>query len=401
MVFLTERAAASGSLWPNALADDEITVELPVRQDLFDAGIGDLVGVQTLQSPQFYSVHPPQHDDTLSMLIKVSRALSDALTFMRKYSRGLHTFHRYFTDPRFKQVLSNLTTLRNSMPDKFKSYTDHTPHGPIVDPDKYTVIDTLHCAVITIGGPLITHQTWTTPAALGILKEIHGVVSNYLTLSQTSYAITNLSGAQAFVWYLAGRNLIRFIAAASTMNAHAHIHVFEADLQNLMQALNRLGERFPVALRYAKVLEGHRAQPIQPIGEIIVMNREENIFDTDYGANVPRKTPSTSSATMSPTAYPEVTPNGAGGSNGVSPPNVAGVSPAVGNLPGPSMPAGTNNVYYPPQDEDSKDMAQWLRNDFDISTYSFDVEAMAQLANTYGPNGPNLMFDGGALAYQH
>ncbi|KLT44132.1 hypothetical protein CC85DRAFT_225114, partial [Cutaneotrichosporon oleaginosum] len=258
VVYLTERAAATGSLWPNAIADDDITVELPIARHIFDSGVGELVGVQTFQSPDFYSHHPPQHRDTLSMYIKVTRVMSDVLTFMRKYSRGLHTFQRFFSDPRFQQVFTDIGTLRSSMPEEFKTSTTNTPHGPVVDPDKYTMIDLLHCALITIGGPLITHQSWMLPQARHILREIRHVVSNYLELAATSYDITQLSVHSSFIWFSAARNLIRFIhcaARSESVQAQMELPAFEADLKQLLGALNRLGERFPVALRYAKVLE--------------------------------------------------------------------------------------------------------------------------------------------------
>lgn len=401
-VYLTERAAATGSLWPNAIADDDITVELPIARHIFDSGVGDLVGVQTFQSPDFYSNHPLQHRDTLSMYIKVTRIMSDVLTFMRKYSRGLHTFKRFFSDPRFQQVFANIGTLRSSMPEEFRTSTTNTPHGPVVDPDKYTMIDLLHCALITIGGPLITHQTWMLPQSRHILHEIRHVVSNYLELAATSFDITQLSVHSAFIWFSAARNLIRFIHCAAKSNvvqAQMELPAFEADLQQLMGALSRLGERFPVALRYAKVLEATRAQPIEPVGEIIVLNREENIFDSYYSANLPRRTPS-SSSTMSPSAFPDVAPPNQGPSKAGSPSNQPGVSPAVGTSRAqmqtqPQMLAQT--VYYP---DDAKDFSQWFKPEaFDVSTYSFDVEAMSQLVNTHGPNGPNMQFDGSMLAF--
>jgi hypothetical protein len=305
-------------------------------------------------------------------------------------------------------VFSNIGTLRSSMPDEFRTSTTNTAHGPIVDPDKYTMIDLLHCALITIGGPLITHQTWMLPQARHILHEIRHVVSNYLELAATSFDITQLSVHSAFIWFSAARNLIRFIhcAAKSEMvQAQMELPAFEADLQQLMGALGRLGDRFPVALRYAKVLEAIRAQPIEPLGEIIVLNRDENIFDTDYSANLPRKTPSSSSATMSPKNFQDTTPVTGSASKNGSPPNQPGVSPAVGTSrsqmppqpqPQPQMP-GQNTLYYP---DDTKDFSQWFKPEpFDVSSYSFDVEAMTQLVNAHGPNGPNMQFDGSMLAF--
>ncbi|GMK57173.1 hypothetical protein CspeluHIS016_0400070 [Cutaneotrichosporon spelunceum] len=401
-VYLTERAAAWGSLWPNAISDDDITVELPIARDIFDKGAGHLVGVQTFQSPDFYSHHPPQHRDTLSMYIKVTRVMSDVLTFMRKYSRGLHSFQRFFSDPRFQQAYTNITTLRSSLPEEFRTSTTNTIHGPVVDPDKYVLIDLLHCALITIGGPLITHQTWMLPQARHILHEIRHVVSNYLELAATSFDITQLSVHVSFIWFSAARNLIRFIHCAmksDMIQAQMELPSFEADLQQLMGALGRMGERFPTAQRYAKVLEAARARPVEPSGEIIVLNREENIFDADYSSNLPRKTPSSSttpgsSKTDSPAMRPGLSPVL---STGRPQQHETGVSPVLGARPQLQEPQMPRNAYFP---EEVKDFAHWFRPEaFDVSTYSFDVEAMAQLANSQGSNVPNLHFDGSMLAF--
>ena len=35
--------------WPSVIHDDEVTVELPVAQHIFDSGQGDLTGCQYLQ----------------------------------------------------------------------------------------------------------------------------------------------------------------------------------------------------------------------------------------------------------------------------------------------------------------------------------------------------------------
>lgn len=49
---MTERVSISGTAWPSAIDDGEITVELPIMQHIFDAGgdgMGSLTGVQNLQ----------------------------------------------------------------------------------------------------------------------------------------------------------------------------------------------------------------------------------------------------------------------------------------------------------------------------------------------------------------
>jgi hypothetical protein len=54
MAYLQEKLVCSGMAWPLGIPDDEITVELPVTQPLFEEGI-DVIGTQSLQSPDLYS----------------------------------------------------------------------------------------------------------------------------------------------------------------------------------------------------------------------------------------------------------------------------------------------------------------------------------------------------------
>lgn len=54
MAFLMEKLVCCGMTWPHLVVDDEITVELPVNQAIYEEGRDNLIGVQTLSSPDFY-----------------------------------------------------------------------------------------------------------------------------------------------------------------------------------------------------------------------------------------------------------------------------------------------------------------------------------------------------------
>lgn len=92
MIYMTDRCSGFGTTWVQAIAHDEITVELPVAQHLFDHAIGNLLGVQTLDSPDLLSNHPPQHKDAFPLLMKTIYLFSNTITFIRRYSRGQHTY---------------------------------------------------------------------------------------------------------------------------------------------------------------------------------------------------------------------------------------------------------------------------------------------------------------------
>lgn len=89
---MTERCAGFGTNWVPAISHDEITVELPVAQDLFEDGVGQLRGLQNLESPDLLSTHPPAHRDSFPLLMKTIYLFSNTITFIRRYSRGQHSY---------------------------------------------------------------------------------------------------------------------------------------------------------------------------------------------------------------------------------------------------------------------------------------------------------------------
>jgi hypothetical protein len=55
MAYSMEKLVCSGMSWPTGIADDEITVGLPVTQAMYEGGGDNVLGIQTLQAPDLYS----------------------------------------------------------------------------------------------------------------------------------------------------------------------------------------------------------------------------------------------------------------------------------------------------------------------------------------------------------
>jgi hypothetical protein len=115
--------------WADALHDDEITLELPVTQAVFNMGVGDIRGTQTLHSPDLFSSHPPHHADGLVLYIKAVKLYTDVSRFFRQYGRGSHSVAGYLAHPKLRLFLSQINAFRLSFPPHLRRPTGDGSHG--------------------------------------------------------------------------------------------------------------------------------------------------------------------------------------------------------------------------------------------------------------------------------
>lgn len=131
---------------------------------------------------------PPQHADTFPLLIKAMRLFNESNCFIRRYSRGEHTYARYLTDPNLRKTLNDINTFRMSWPAHLRRPIRSLGNGiEIVDPELFLIINFTHAAVVNMGEPLITHQTWADEAAKMVLSGIRAILSYLYELNATSY----------------------------------------------------------------------------------------------------------------------------------------------------------------------------------------------------------------------
>ncbi|WVR05988.1 hypothetical protein IAU60_003016 [Kwoniella sp. DSM 27419] len=214
-VYVLERSATSATTWPTSIADDEITVELPVLQSTYDSGYGDLTGVQTFGSPDLLTSHPERHQDSLCFLIKALKLLTDVNTFFRRYSRGVHTIAMSFP-PQFRRPAVMKPTARGA--------------DDALDRELILALWVTHGASMCLGEPLITPETWTDEGARMTLAAIRASLSLLYDVTATSYDITLFPPHSSYVWSLASRCLVRFIDAASASGDQVSASVFRSEI---------------------------------------------------------------------------------------------------------------------------------------------------------------------------
>lgn len=161
---MTERCSGFGTTWVQAISHDEITVELPVTQQMFDHRLGSLLGVQTLESPDLLSNHPPAHMDAFPLLLKTIYLFSNTISFIRRYSRGEHTYawvrgkgwcadgRRYLSDPGLRKCLNDINTFRMHCPASMRRPIQRDDSGvESIDPDLFYCLNLTHAWVAKQG----------------------------------------------------------------------------------------------------------------------------------------------------------------------------------------------------------------------------------------------------------
>ena len=160
MAWIAERTSTMWTTWPLSLADDEITTELPVLQPTYEAGYGDLVGIQSIQDPNLYSEHPSCHLDSLPLFIKATKLFADAQRFFRFHQRQPHTLERYMREPVLHVLMSQANAFRLSLPVGMRKPTERLAAGEKLDRDMLVTVLMLHGSLIVLGEPMITKETW-------------------------------------------------------------------------------------------------------------------------------------------------------------------------------------------------------------------------------------------------
>jgi len=193
MAYSTERTIIMSTSWAESLHDNEVTIELPVTQAIFDAGAHDLLGVQTLQSADFFSAHPNRHADGFAFFIKAMKLYTDIARFFRQYGRGSHSVADYLAHPHLRVFFSQINAFRLSFPGHLRrpASTLGTP-GSSVDVDLFAAICVTHGWVqsrrlysialtarstLAIGEPVITKEMYYTDVAKMALSAIRAVLS--------------------------------------------------------------------------------------------------------------------------------------------------------------------------------------------------------------------------------
>ncbi|WWC86356.1 uncharacterized protein L201_001230 [Kwoniella dendrophila CBS 6074] len=421
MAYMLERSATAATTWPPCLSEEEITVELPVLQSTFDYGYGELQGVQTIQSPDIYTSHPPRHRDSFCFLIKSIKLYTEVQTFFRRYNRGTHSIAGYLSHPTFRVLLSQINTFRMSFPPDFRRPT-HFKVGEGVaafDRDLILSLWVLHGASICLGEPLVTKDTWTHEGARMTLAAIRAALSLLYDITATSYDLTLFNPHCSFTWCLASRALIRFMDAAIESGDSVSASVFRSELEVFRLALQRFAEKFAVSIKHLKMVD----DLLLRMNEQALGSKPFTVYDCTTEDIVITHRHIGGSASVSETSSHAVyTPGGQSNTSGFTPkdqdkitsispttePNIPTKSQPHQNLNGPNLDPKNNNnnnnnnginnfgnfgggFGIPTPATSISDVD--LQNTWDINSFSFDINAMVSIFENNG-----AVFDGSSFS---
>ena len=229
MAYYIERTASMWSTWPLVMADEEITCELPVLQSTFNQGYGELTGIQTIHTPDLYLSHPRL--DSFGLSIKSIKLFADSQKFLRFYRRRRHSIERYNAEPEFRLILSHIASLTMSLPPDIRRPTQNLIAGGRLDRDALVVVMLVHATSIVLGEPFLTPDHWQDDMARSLaLTPVRSILSLIYDITATSYDLVLLPPTVSYVFFLAAKALLRFIAAATQDGDTLSVSMFRAEI---------------------------------------------------------------------------------------------------------------------------------------------------------------------------
>ncbi|KAK2461839.1 hypothetical protein APHAL10511_006302 [Amanita phalloides] len=268
LAYATERLHGCGNGWALDLDDQDISQLLPVRGEEFDRG--HLVLPQDRQWAHSKNVlveNLEQITDPFTLYIKGSVLISRAKTFNLRY-RARHyagdvAVSSDFSDqrlsaradPRGSQAFLELDYIIDTFITTFPSRYRNPIVDNIVDSHLYTACLMPHVASIILHDPHADVQRSGCMSALKILTAARAILDLIYSVCSTSFDITLLDTFCSFCWFYAGRVLLRFLQAAQHAKILEQIATLQTELEFIHSALAKLGERVPLAFRFAKMLD--------------------------------------------------------------------------------------------------------------------------------------------------
>ncbi|KDQ63649.1 hypothetical protein JAAARDRAFT_148211 [Jaapia argillacea MUCL 33604] len=275
LAYAIERLHGCGNGWALSLDDLDVSQLLPVRGDVFQQG--SLVLPQERQwshSRDLFLTHPEDQTDSFVLYIKAVMLLSRIKSFNLRFRArhyagdpatmspppvpGSSAPQRF--DPRTTPGFVELDTLAAKFRPSFpREYSDPIIMNT-VDPHLYTACLVPYVAIILLHEPHAMVENAACISACKILAAARDILNLIYAITATSYDISLLDIFVTFSWFMAGRVLARFLQAAQSANGQEHIATLSAEILSIRSAIAKMGERVPVAYRYAKMLQDFISQ---------------------------------------------------------------------------------------------------------------------------------------------
>ncbi|KAJ7492527.1 hypothetical protein FB451DRAFT_1218642 [Mycena latifolia] len=275
LAYCTERLHGASNGWSLSLDDQSISQLLPVRGDQFEQGV--LVTPpdrQWAHTRDLLLVHPESQTDSFVLYIKgviliciSARAKTFNLRFRARHFFGDAAVMSPHTeqynplepiDPRGSPAFIELDNIASSFYSSFPSHLRTPIVANVVDQHlqafyfSYSFL--VMTATILLHDPHAAVRRSGCVSALKILTAARSILDLAYNVCTTSFDVTLLDPFCSYCWFIAGRVLVRFLQAALDANTADQISTLRAELDFFETAISRIGQRIPLAFRYAKML---------------------------------------------------------------------------------------------------------------------------------------------------
>ncbi|KAF9460797.1 hypothetical protein BDZ94DRAFT_1265146 [Collybia nuda] len=268
LAYATERQHGCGNGWALSLDDLDVSQLLPLRGDQYEQGT--LVTPHERQwahTRDLLLVHPEKQTDSFILYIKGTIMISQVKTFnlrfrARHFAESVTVASIYNLpqpaepiDPRGSPAFIELDHIVSSFRASFPSHLRNPINDNVVDNHLYTACLMPHVATIVLHDPHADVRQSGCISALKILTAARAILDLIYNVWSTSFDITLLDSFCSFCWFVGGRVLVRFLQAALDAKSQDQISTLRAELDFVQSAIAKVGQRIPLAFRFARMLE--------------------------------------------------------------------------------------------------------------------------------------------------
>ncbi|KAJ7631110.1 hypothetical protein FB45DRAFT_990906 [Roridomyces roridus] len=287
LAYCAERMHGASNGWAQSLDDQDISQLLPVRGDQFEQGV--LVTPpdrQWAHTRDLLLTHPDKQTDSFVLYVKAVMMISKIKTFNLRF-RSRHFFGDAAVmaphndrgnpldpsiDPRGSPAFTELDDIANSFRASFPAHLRDPIVANVVDQHLYAscLMSHVYCswyffrsislirfsrAMILLHDPHANVRRSGCISALKILTAARSVLDLAYEVCNTTFDVTLLDPLCSYCWFISGRVLVRFLQAALDGNTTEQIATLRAETDFLKSAIAKIGQRIPLAFRYAKMLD--------------------------------------------------------------------------------------------------------------------------------------------------
>lgn len=266
--------------------DQDISQLLPVRSDQFENGT--LVPPKHRQwahSPEMLLSHDPEQTDSFILYIKSSILMSKVKCFNIRFrarnfagdpkmtvpGMGADRSAQYL-DPRQTEGFREVDNLVSCFVESFPRHLKDPVQGGVVDPHLLLACLAPNVAKILLHDPHADPQSKGCISVVRILEAARSMLNWLYAILSTSYDITLLDNFAVFAFFMTGRVLVRFVQNSKEMGDETQLLTFRTELEFIRIAMARIGQRLPLAFRYAKMLDDIIYQSVGTLEDLNIPN---------------------------------------------------------------------------------------------------------------------------------